>query len=323
MNFRKSQPESENYQVNIYRVDGYLDRFEPNTLLEKIHLTRPDVVKLKVRADDASLFHNLALFPFLTDVHSFQYRNQAEVPESSIEYDLPSELSYKEASLKDEPLLRNMIFSILELNTDQKCKQVINYFSRDQYLKNTIDYLITFLSDTDSAIWIVFHEGQPAGFFSGKFIGDLFEGVQYGVQPQHRGRGISNHIYMLMLAICAQRGVKYFVNDIVMGNYGSTKSASKIGMTGTLYVHINIYPLLGIAGNPSGTRHLLSDPYSEYEELIEENEPQLVKTYGKFNASANRKVHFCVFPPVLLKVEQTEENEIIVGHRVSLWVQDQ
>lgn len=242
--FKLSLIESNNYHVKIHRSNGYLEQLNYESTLKYCYNNVVDVLKMKVAIKDSLLFQTLSKLPFPHEVQSLVAKQTVDLRINNSKTEVDPLFSSKLADQTDLELLGKVIEEVLSQPTAENYAGSIHYYSKEAYIKNSIEYIKSFVTAPDSAVWIAYYNEIPCGFFSGIFSKDTFEGILYGISPEFRGKKLSITVYQAMKNICLEKELFFFTNDIEVNNIGSMKGAASIGMNQAIFYHINLFPFL-------------------------------------------------------------------------------
>ncbi len=244
MKVKLSTDDSESIGLTIYRACAYLENVFANDLLQAFYEHKADLIKLKVSTAFPEVFVELnkARIPF--EIQNIVERGSVQIPVEIITPKLTG-ITVELANCSKRPEIERLLEQILNTPTAIKYHSIFRIYTKAQYAEATKNFLLRLLEEKDSAIWIVRDDDIPVAYFSGRFSDDSFEGMLYGVHPNHRKRGISHFIYQTVLSICFERGIRYFTTDIETQNTGSIRGARGVGMSTKSYYHINCFAFLG------------------------------------------------------------------------------
>ncbi|MDB5281317.1 MAG: hypothetical protein JWO06_392, partial [Bacteroidota bacterium] len=84
--------------------------------------------------------------------------------------------------------------------------------------------MFNYRTHPDNICWLIKKNGEYIGYVFGTIRKDEFEGIFYGLIPKYRGSRYSQVIQRFLKNFCREKGLKYFVNDVVFQNFPSLRS---------------------------------------------------------------------------------------------------
>jgi len=189
-------------------------------------------------------------FPW--QLNSIIVRNRKRITAEDAHFDNPAKLHFEPFDGRQRGILQTVVHDCMAARTATNYANgdLERVVSPEQEWHASAQYALTFNSATDPArrCWLIHRAGDYIGFVLGEIKQDAFEGIIYGILPQHRQRNHAEAIMRFLKSWCWQKGISRFENDVVMQNLPSLKSIIRESIAPVeSYLHVTINSWLSVS----------------------------------------------------------------------------
>jgi hypothetical protein len=251
MKYSKLESEILNYKV------GRIALKESETALmdlqEEIYNNRFDICRIKLYANNRTLFQYLGELNCPIHIYNINYWNVLKIPE-------PTPFDKKDFSIRQvqdnasDLEFQNLLKQVLQSKTWMEYEGHLSsgVFSSAIKQELAFDYYKNFNIHSNPAAYTgILYKGNSAiGLFMGEFENRTFAGSLFGILQEYRSLGYAKYFYEFMFEQCRLRNIEFFETEVNLFNFGSQQSAlSKKFVTKSIHFNLTIFPFLSLTRN--------------------------------------------------------------------------
>lgn len=255
MNVYESKLESKKLNLKMFRCSDTIHNIPFDFLEKKIKENKIDVLRLKISAQNLSIFNDLVELGYFYEIYNINNTNILDINKYKV-FNNNTDFSYRLVlDPENDKSFQNILYEVvknkgwIEYDSNILAKKYTNETKNEIAMKYYGNY------HSSNQFKAVLKKGDDEiGVFMGNFENNSFYGTLFGLKEKERNKGYAKYFYNLMIEICKDKGVVFFKTDVNIFNWGSQMSASSAGfLNKKTYFNINLYPL----ANDTNSENLL------------------------------------------------------------------